>query len=314
MSGDDRTDRVAVGSGRGVARFPSVTCILPCDIIESLSSEVYTLLGLTPGSNPPNFIQLILERAVAGEKIWELAGRAVLDIGEGLVMKIGDDLDHDEVGAMKFLAERAPSLPAPRCMGLVTIGKKSLLFMTKIPGDTLERRWPTLDPESKVDIQRSLNEAISTLRDIEKPEGQPFGSSSGRCRDTRTSDRYTESPVNDEAAFNEFLLSSPQSRISSSYRNWIASMLRTDHRIVFTHGDLHPRNILVADSPDGGVCVSGIVDWEASGFYPEYWEHLKALNTRDTRDESDWWTHLPSSVVGYDQEIAVDRLLERSLV
>ena len=91
-------------------------------------------------------------------------------------------------------------------------------------------------------------------------------------------------------------------------------MLWTDHEIVSTHGDLYLRNILVADSPDGGVYASGIVDWEASGFYPEYWEHLKALNTRDTRDESDWWIHLPSSIVGYDQEIAVDRLLEQSLV
>jgi len=275
---------------------------------------MYNLLGLAPASDPSNLAQLILERVVAGKKIWGLTGRAVFDIGEGVVVKIGGDLDHDEAGAMRFLAERAPSLPAPRCMGLITIGKKSLLFMTKIPGDTLERRWATLNTESKVDIRRSLDEAISILRSIEKPERQPFGSSSGRCRDIRMSDRYTESPVHDEVAFNKFLLTSPQPRISSSYKSWIASMLRTDHRIVFTHGDLHPRNILVVDSPDGGVRLSGIIDWEASGFYPEYWEHLKALNTRDVRDESDWWTHLPSSVIGYDQEIAVDRLLERSLI
>jgi len=60
------------------------------------------------------------------------------------------------------LAERAPCLP----MGLVTIGKTSLLFMTMIPGDTLEPQWPTLDAESKVNIQRSLNEAILVLRGI----------------------------------------------------------------------------------------------------------------------------------------------------
>jgi len=275
---------------------------------------VSTLLGIPAGSNPSNLTQLIVKRAAAGKKIWELAERAVFDMGEGLVMKVGGDLDHDEAGAMRFLAENAPSFPAPRCMGLVTIGRRSLLFMTKIPGDTLEHRWPTLDAGSKVGIQRSLNEAISILRGIEKPEGQTFGSSSGRCRDIRMSDRYTESPVHDEVAFNKFLLTSPRSRISSGYKSWIASMLRTDHRIVFTHGDLHPRNILVADSPDGGVYLSGIIDWEASGFYPEYWEHLKALNTRDTRDESDWWAHLPPSVVGYNQEIVVDRLLERSLI
>lgn len=117
----------------------------------------------------------------------------------------------------------------------------------------------------------------------------------------------------DEAAFNEFILASPLSRVSSFYKSWISPMLRADHRIVFTHGDLHPRDALVVDSPDGGVHISGIIDWEANGFYPDQWEHLKALNTRDTRDESDWWIRLPSSATGYDREIAVDHL-ERSLV
>ena len=100
--------------------------------IEPLSSEVYILLGLAPGSTPPNLAQLILERAAAREKIWEWmhTWRVVIDIGEGLVMKIGGDLDHDEAGVMRFLAERAPSFPAPRCMGLVIIGEKSVLFLT----------------------------------------------------------------------------------------------------------------------------------------------------------------------------------------
>lgn len=256
----------------------------------------------------------MLERVAAGKKIWEFAGRAVLDLGEEVILKAGDDLDPDEASSMRFLENHAPALPAPRCLGLLTIGRRSLLFMTKVPGDTLESRWTNLSAQSKTDIQQSLSEVISVLRNIDKPEGQPFGSLSGRCRDTRLSDRYTDSPVHDEATFNQFLLTSSQPRVSNGYKSWIASMLRTDHRIVFTHGDFHPRNIMVMDLQDGGVSLSGILDWEASGFYPEYWEHLKALSTRDTRDESDWWSHLPPAIVGYDQEIAIDRLVERSLV
>ena len=42
---------------------------------------------------------------------------------------------------------------------------------------------------------------------------------------------------------------------------------RTGHAIVFTHADLNMRNILV----DGGE--PGLVDWENSGWYPEYWAH-----------------------------------------
>jgi len=154
-----------------------------------------------------------------------IRGVGCLDVGEGLVIKVGGDL------------------------GLVTIGQKSLLFATMIPGDTLECWWPILNAESKVDIQRSSSEAIQIVPGAEKPEGQPF---------------------------NELLLTSPPSRISHGYKRWIASMLRTDHHIVFTHGDLRPQNILVVDLTDGGVYLSGVIDWKASGFYPEYWERLKA--------------------------------------
>ena len=268
---------------QNITHLPLATSAIPCNVLEPFSSEIHTLLGLTPGSNPPNLTQTLLERLEAGKKIWELGGRAIFDLGEGVVAKVGEDLDCDEASTMRFLEERFPSFPAPRCLGQVAIGRKSLLFMTKIPGSTLESRWPTLSTQSKVDIQLSLNRAILVLRGVEKAEGQLLGSLSGRCRDIRTSDRYTESPVHDETAFNEFLLSSPQSRVSNSYKSWIKSMLRTDHRIVFTHGDFHPRNIMVVDLEDGGVSLSGILDWEASGLYPEYWEYLKALNTRDTR-------------------------------
>lgn len=45
-----------------------------------------------------------------------------------------------------------------------------------------------------------------------------------------------------------------------------------NHDIVFTHADLNMRNILVDE--DGKL--SGIVDWECAGWYPEYWEYTKA--------------------------------------
>jgi RIO-like serine/threonine protein kinase len=42
-------------------------------------------------------------------------------------------------------------------------------------------------------------------------------------------------------------------------------MHRTGHNIVFTHADLNMRNILVKDGR-----ISGIVDWENAGWFPEY--------------------------------------------
>ena len=44
------------------------------------------------------------------------------------------------------------------------------------------------------------------------------------------------------------------------------------HAIVFTHGFLAFRNIIVKDSR-----FKAIIDWEMAGWYPEYWEFAKAF-------------------------------------
>lgn len=44
------------------------------------------------------------------------------------------------------------------------------------------------------------------------------------------------------------------------------------HRVVFTHGDFALHNILVHEGH-----VSGFIDWECAGWYPEYWEFTSPL-------------------------------------
>ncbi len=48
-----------------------------------------------------------------------------------------------------------------------------------------------------------------------------------------------------------------------------------DYAAKFTHSDLVTKNIMVDDDAH----VVGIVDWEFSGWYPEYWEYTKAFFT-----------------------------------
>lgn len=56
---------------------------------------------------------------------------------------------------------------------------------------------------------------------------------------------------------------------------------RKNHDVVFTHADVNPRNILIdlynLPGRTRDSRVSGIVDWEFAGFYPEYWEYTKSL-------------------------------------
>jgi hypothetical protein len=136
--------------------------------------------------------------------------------------------------------------------------------------------------------------------------------------------RHSTSTIHSEDEFNDFLLTSPHTRTAPNRVRWLRSMLRTDHRIVFTHGDFHPRNIMVVDmhdphaavgaTSDTDIEVSGIIDWDTSGFYPEYWEELKALNTRSPCDPSDWWEHLLPCILGHEKDIVLDRLIETSVL
>ena len=50
---------------------------------------------------------------------------------------------------------------------------------------------------------------------------------------------------------------------------------------VFPHGDLPSANIMVKQNTDGGYTISGIIDWEVSGFYPEYIESMQGFTLFD---------------------------------
>jgi hypothetical protein len=62
--------------------------------------------------------------------------------------------------------------------------------------------------------------------------------------------------------------------------------LSDDSSIVFTHGDLHPSNIILSLSEPTQIIA--IIDWEQAGWLPEYWEDRKAHYTCDY--EGEWST------------------------
>lgn len=51
---------------------------------------------------------------------------------------------------------------------------------------------------------------------------------------------------------------------------------------VFNHGDIAPRNIMV----DQKNRITGMLDWENSGWYPNYWETANIMKV--TRNTEDW--------------------------
>jgi aminoglycoside phosphotransferase (APT) family kinase protein len=256
----------------------------------------------------PNLPQVLAN----GKVLWEGQSRMVIKLEGEVVVKIGHDLDHGEDALLSFIAQEAPDVPIPRPLGTIVTQDMTYQFMTIIPGVTLDECWPRLSMEQKASICSQLNHMMSALRRVPYVSSHPLGSISTPhlCADNRMRKRQCSHPLFTESEFNDFLVSRPFRRVSPGYARWIRSLLRNDHRIVLTHGDFHPRNIMVVENEDHGVIVSGIIDWEMGGWYPEHWELVKAQNTRGRDDDSDWWESLPESISGYDTEVVVDTFLE----
>lgn len=66
--------------------------------------------------------------------------------------------------------------------------------------------------------------------------------------------------------------------------------LQDDCAVRFTHSDLHRSNIIVIPTPPYRILA--VVDWEQSGWLPEYWESRKAQYSAD-RAEPWSATYLP---------------------
>lgn len=186
--------------------------------------------------------------------------------------------------------------------------------MSRLSGEPLDGKWKLLSTDQKPSIKTQLAAIVADFRFIPPPPTAAAaaaeeanavlgGGNPRRCKDTRRHARIAPGPNSTEIEFHAFLASNP-ARSEGDGIAMIRSYLGTDHKIGMAHGDLHPRNILVTISPgsssrDAGesqgeasaqeqldtvtgtsqVTVTGILDWEMRGWYPEYWEDVKARNT-----------------------------------
>lgn len=142
-------------------------------------------------------------------------------------------------------------------------------------------------------------------------DGVLGGGDPPRCTDLRRFRRDCGHEVTDEAAFNSFLITNPGRKIHPPYLEMIQSRLCTDHRMVLTHGDLHPQNIMVKWTDSDGIEITGLVDWELSGVYPESWEFVKAMSGIRATSKNDWYSYLPFEAIGrYPDEYMLDIMID----
>ncbi|CDO75914.1 hypothetical protein BN946_scf184873.g3 [Trametes cinnabarina] len=190
----------------------------------------------------------------------------------GLYLRHGSGLDstRNEFNALKLVRQHT-SVPVPEPLDLIGLPPypndpfkedHAYLLTTRLPGTPLAYCEDMLSDRDFEHVAAQMKDYLAQLRTIPKtvnPDMAICNVSGECCIDPRLSGWNPVGPFPDEAAFSQLM-------------RFPDDPARRGHKIVFSHGDLNPRNILVDRfvRPDGsrGWRVTGIVDWETAGFYP----------------------------------------------
>ncbi|EDN10421.1 hypothetical protein I7I51_01595 [Histoplasma capsulatum] len=163
------------------------------------------------------------------EMLFELRIRGVVvKCSDEIVVKVfPDSRDLTEYHNLQYLAEHAGDLPIPKPHGLVMLGNLRAMFMSYIPGVTLDKGWLSLSHEAKLSLQKELDLIFSQLRSFRQDDGPVLG---GQDLNTST------------------------------------------------------------------YAVTGIIDWEDSGFYPDYYEYTTLSNGQSIVTDDDWYLYVPDCI------------------
>ncbi|XXH00871.1 hypothetical protein Hte_007222 [Hypoxylon texense] len=191
------------------------------------------------------------------------------------IVKSGITTRLAEAEAMRFVRDHT-SIPVPEVYNAYWDEESGRvrIVMEYIEGERLDYAWDKLTEEEKESVTGQLRNHFTELRKI---SGSFIGSVDGSaCDDVYFEDKPgVYGPYSDEDAFNRGIIQAWTTGHDDPWILNLCEMFRTTmkgHKIVMTHNDYYPRNILVRGSE-----VVAVLDWERSGFYPEYWEYCRAL-------------------------------------
>jgi len=222
----------------------------------------------------------------------------------GLVVKFGKRTTVSEGQTLRMLRTHCPDVPVPEVYGWCEDQGEVFMYISHIPGATLNELLKTLSKDELRLIAADVRRAVHSIRRLRQPAGAEFVGTVSR------------GGINDQLWWSD--MRPPPAHAFASVRdfqeNWFAladcfvgyeewpffapfRAAGDQYGIRFTHADLATKNILI--SPETKRVV-GIVDWQESGWYPEYWEYLKTLCTAGTVDK--WAPFVDVSMTPYPTE------------
>ena len=123
------------------------------------------------GTHPGIDIMTAVHKAIQnGEVLWRSeisSSNLVVRCNDKVVVKvIPRTSDYTEFTSLQYLQDNFPAIPKPRPLGVISCGPRSYIFMTYVPGISLDTIWINLDAKQKRSLMSDLGQILQELRQM----------------------------------------------------------------------------------------------------------------------------------------------------
>lgn len=248
----------------------------------------------------------------------------VVRVKERFAVKIAHGIPPQEAENMKFVAANSKvSVPKVYANFVDLETTKRYIIMDFVPGSDLQKLLPSLTPAEKKKVSERIKEQIDELRSIPPPDYLGNLNAMPYTEGVLSSPDGTYNPVicgpfQDQEQMNRGILERLALSESPHYIRLLRGMVDAtlqNHRTVFTHGDLQPKNVLVERreiSDDRGADFKvTLLDWNLSGWYPKFWDFCNS--TLYSRFKLDWLELVPDIFEQYPLEYLMMQVVYSSV-
>ncbi|KAH6856354.1 kinase-like domain-containing protein [Chaetomium sp. MPI-CAGE-AT-0009] len=189
----------------------------------------------------------------------------------------------NEIAALEFVRANT-TIPVPKILDIYEPQPdgSAHILMTRVPGTVLGYALPEMTTVQVQSVVSELSAYLAQMHRLTQPAQAPApasqaptigGTAQGPGYDNRLGP-HVWGPFHSVADFHTY------ARFGAPLEDWVHEPAvfevhgkpEGEYQVRFSHADLHPRNIMV--DPKAGK-ITGIIDWEFGGWYPEYWEYTK---------------------------------------
>jgi len=224
-------------------------------------------------------------------------------------VKYGYRVRLTEAVASEFIAKNT-TIPVPRVLDVFKYNGTVHIVQEFIDAPHLFTVWRRLGLDDRRRCMLQLKGYMEQLRSLVPPEPGKVQSIDGEGFTDGRVGHEQWGPFESHDEFNKFFNHEKVRKLASRYPDAQAPLAVTKGRTwrtVFAHGDLGPHNILWDMKK---AEIAAIIDWEFSGWFPEYWDYTRAyFGPAVYQKNYGWWEMFQECTQCYQEELDVEIIL-----